>query len=81
MSSFRKDLKGWTYTYQEVKSVENEYGFTDSDKFVPEDEVKSILDSIENDINMMKDMLEKIKGLNEIDDIYDIAKELSSKLY
>ena len=81
MSNFRKDLKGWTYTYQEVKSVENEYGFTDSDKFVPEDEVKSILDSIENDINMMKDMLEKIKGLNEIDDIYDIAKELSSKLY
>ena len=77
MSSFRKEFN--TYTLQELK--DNESGFTLKESFVHEDEVKSILDSIENGVNIIKEGLESIKGLSEIDDIYTIVKVLSDKLY
>lgn len=79
MITFRKELN--TYTWDEVKDKDNSYEFSDSDSFVLEDEIKSILDSIENDVNMIKNKLKEIKGLSEIDEIYDIAKELASRLY
>jgi len=77
LSSFRKEFN--TYTLQELK--DNESGFTLKESFVHEDEVKSILDSIENGVNIIKEGLESIKGLSEIDDIYTIVKVLSDKLY
>ena len=79
MNGFRKDLTRYTYTLKEVQDIDS--GFKDSDNFIPEDEVKSTLDSIEDDINTIKDMLEGISGLSEIDDIYKIVKELSDRLY
>jgi len=40
-----------------------------------------MLDSIEAGVNIVKEGLENIKGLTEIDDIYNIVKVLSDKLY
>ena len=77
MSSFRKEFN--TYTLEELK--DNDFGFTLKESFVHEDEVKSMLDSIENGVNIIKEGLESIKGLSEIDDIYTIVKLLSDKLY
>jgi len=77
LSSFRKEFN--TYTLEELK--DNESGFTLKESFVHEDEVKSMLDSIENGVNIIKEGLESIKGLSEIDDIYTIVKVLSDKLY
>jgi len=65
LSSFRKQFN--TYTLEELK--DNDFGFTLKDSFVPEDEVKSMLDSIEAGVNIIKEGLENIKGLTEIDDI------------
>jgi len=77
LSSFRKEFN--TYTLEELK--DNDFGFTLNDSFVTEDEVKSILDSIEAGVNIVKEGLENIKELTEIDDIYTIVKVLSNKLY
>jgi len=77
LSSFRKEFN--TYTLEELK--DNDFGFTLKESFVHEDEVKSMLDSIENGVNIIKEGLESIKGLSEIDDIYTIVKLLSDKLY
>ena len=77
MSSFRKQFN--TYTQNEIR--DNEFGFTQNESFVPEDEVKSMLDSIESGMNIIKEGLENIKGLTEIDDIFNIVKVLSDKLY
>ena len=70
MSSFRKQFN--TYTLEELK--DNDFGFTLKDSFVPEDEVKSMLDSIEAGVNIIKEGLENIKGLTEIDDILILWK-------
>jgi len=77
LSSFRKEFN--TYTLEELK--DNESGFAIKESFIPEDEVKSMLDSIENGVNIIKEGLESIKGLSEIDNIYTIVKLLSDKLY
>jgi len=77
MSSFRKKFS--TYTLEELK--DNDFVFTLKESFVPEDEIKSMLDSIEAGVNIIKEGLENIKGLSEIDDIFNIVKLLSDKLY
>ena len=77
MSSFRKEFN--TYTLEELK--DNESGFTLKELFVSKDDVDNMLDSIENGVNIIKEGLENIKGLREIDDIYTIVKVLSDKLY
>jgi len=77
MSSFRKEFN--TYTLEELK--DNESGFTLKELFVSKDDVDNILDSIEIGVNIIKEGLENIKGLTEIDDIYNIVKVLSDKLY
>ena len=81
LSNFRKELEKYTYTLEDVKEEDNSFKLIDSDNFILETEVKSAFDSIENDINAIKDKLEEIKGLSEIDDIYKIIKELSINLY
>ena len=77
MSSFRKEFN--TYTLKELK--DNESGFTLKESFIHEDDVDNMLDSIETGVNIIKEGLESIKGLSEIDDIYTIIKVLSDKLY
>jgi len=77
MSSFRKEFN--TYTLEELK--DNESGFTLKESFIHEDDVDNMLDSIETGVNIIKEGLESIKGLSEIDDIYTIIKVLSDKLY
>jgi hypothetical protein len=79
LKRFRKEYS--VYTWDEVKNKNNSFEFSNSDKFILEDEVKSVLDSIENDINTIEDKLSKIKGLDEIDEVYKIIIELSEKLY
>ena len=77
MSSFRKEFN--TYTLEELK--DNESGFTLKELFVSKDDVDNMLDSIETGVNIIKEGLESIKGLSEIDDIFNIVKLLSDKLY
>jgi len=77
LSSFRKEFA--TYTLEELKN--NNFGFTLKELFVSKDDVDNMLDSIENGVNIIKEGLESIKGLSEIDDIYNIVKVLSDKLY
>jgi len=77
MSSFRKEFN--TYTLKELK--DNESGFTLKESFIHEDDVDNMLDSIETGVNIIKEGLESIKGLSEIDDIFNIVKLLSDKLY
>jgi len=77
MSSFRKEFN--TYTLEELK--DNESGFTLKELFVSKDDVDNMLDSIESGINIIKEGLENIKGLSEIDNTYTIVKVLSDKLY
>lgn len=77
MSSFRKEFD--EYTLEELK--DNDIGFTLKESFIPKDDILYILDSIENDVNLIKDGLEKIQGLSEIDEIRTMIKLLSNKLY
>lgn len=79
MSSFRKEFN--EYTLEELKDNDNDFGFTLKELFISKDEVMSMLDSIENGVNIIKEGLEKIQGLSEIDEIYTMAKLLSDKLY
>lgn len=43
--------------------------------------VKSVIDDIESDVNEIRDLLDDIKGLTEIDEIKDKISSLSQKLY
>lgn len=79
MKRFRKILN--TYTFDELRNEDNDFGFNNSDYFISGNEIDKVLDSIENEVNMIKDKLKAIKGLTEIDEIYDVVKELSEKLY
>ena len=81
MYSIRKELKKDTYSYEDIKDDNNDFNFTNSDNFVSESEVLGTLDVLENDINNIKDRLEEIKGLREIDEILEMVNELSKQLY
>lgn len=59
-----------TYEYEELVNT-----------VVKESDVKNLLDQIETDVNDIKDLLEPIKGLSDIDYILNKVNELSNKLY
>ena len=66
------------YTYNDLI----EYGYDDNkENLIPESTVKSVIDNIESDINVIRDMLEDIKGLSEIEEIKEMVNNLSEKLY
>ena len=59
-----------------------EYGFDDNkENLIPESTVKSVIDDIEADVNEIRDMLDDIKGLSEIDEVKEKISSLSMKLY
>ena len=53
----------------------------DITEFLLFDDVSACLNRIESDVNEIFDKLREIKGLTEIDEINDMLKELSDKLY
>ena len=66
------------YTYNDLI----EYGYDDNEEnLIPESSVKSVIDDIESDVNEIRDMLDGIKGLSEIEEIKDRINVLSEKLY
>lgn len=66
------------YTYNDLI----EYGYDDNkENLIPESTVKSVIDNIESDVNVIRDMLEGIRGLSEIEEIKEMINNLSGKLY
>lgn len=66
------------YTYSDLA----EYGFDDNkENLIPESVVKSVIDDIESDVNEIRDMLDCVKGLSEIDEAKEKISSLSMKLY
>ena len=66
------------YTYDDLI----EYGYDDNkENLIPESTVKSVIDNIESDVNVIRDMLEGIRGLSEIEEIKEMVNNLSGKLY
>lgn len=66
------------YTYNDL----TEYGYDDNkENLIPESIVKGVIDDIESDVNVIKDMLEDIRGLSEIEEIKEMVNNLSRKLY
>lgn len=66
------------YTYSDLA----EYGFDDNkENLIPESVVKSVIDDIESDVNEIRDILDDIKGLSEIDEAKEKISSLSMKLY
>lgn len=59
-----------------------EYGYDDNkEKLIPESTVKDVIDDIESDVNVIRDMLEGIRGLSEIEEVKEMVNNLSKKLY
>ena len=77
VSKYRnKALDG--YTYNDLI----EYGYDDNkEDLIPESTVKGVIDDIESDVNVIRDMLEGIRGLLEIEEIKEMVNNLSEKLY
>lgn len=66
------------YTYTDLA----EYGYDDNkENLIPESTVKSVIDDIESDVNEIRDLLDEIKGLTEIDEIKEKVSILSERLY
>ena len=66
------------YTYNDLI----EYGYDgNKENLIPESTVKSVIDNIESDVNVIRDMLEGIRGLSEIEGIKEMVNNLSGKLY
>lgn len=66
------------YTYSDL----TEYGFDDNkENLIPENTVKSVIDNIESDVNEIRDILDGIKRLSEIDEAKEKISSLSMKLY
>lgn len=77
ISKYRNEILDG-YTYNDLI----EYGYDDSkENLIPESSVKSVIDDIESDVNEIRDMLDDIKGLSEVEEIKDRINELSEKLY
>lgn len=76
-SEYRNDaLDGYTYNDLE------EYGYDDNKEIlIPKSIVESVIDKIESDVNEIRDLIDEIKGLTEIDEIKDKISLLSRKLY
>lgn len=77
ISKYRNDaLDG--YTYDDL----SDYGYDDNKEIlIPESKVENVIDDIESDVNEIRDMLDDIKGLSEIDEIKEKISSLSQKLY
>lgn len=70
---YRKDLENAVYESEEAA----EYKFT----YVTKIEAINVLDEVEARVNEIKDMIDPIEGLSEIDNIKKLLESLSKDLY
>jgi hypothetical protein len=73
INSYRKYYNA--YDYEDLEDSKP------NDQFVSAEEVQVMLDEIESEVNNIKDLVEPIDGLSEIDEVYNKLKDLSEKLY
>lgn len=77
-NEYRREIDESSMPYEDLV----DYGYDDNKTLlIPEHTVKEVLDKIEGNINDVKDLLNNIKGLSEVDEIKDLINELSEKLY
>jgi hypothetical protein len=77
-SEFRKTINADSIGYE----VLADYGYDKGKELlVPESTVKGVLDTIEDSVNELVNLLEDIEGLTEIDRVKEKLKTLSYKLY
>jgi hypothetical protein len=77
-SEYRDTVAQGALTYDNLI----DYGYDDNkESLIPEDTVKGVLDTIEDNINELVGLLEDVEGLSEIDVVKSKLKELSYKLY
>jgi hypothetical protein len=78
MSGYRQTISSDGCTYSSLV----DYGYDDNkESLIPESTVKGVLDSIEDNVNELANLLEDIEGLSEIDLVKSKLKELQYKLY
>lgn len=56
-------------------------GSNSNSEYIDIDEVRNVLDDIESRIEEIKDILDPIQGLSEIDEAKDLLKSLKDDLY
>ena len=77
VSKYRKKISNG-FTYDDLKY----YGYDNGkEDFVTVSSVTNVLDLIESDVREISDLLNKISGLTEIDEIKCKVKLLEEKLY
>lgn len=74
MSTYRKHIDNNTFSSDDTMEFRNL-------TYVDLDVVRDTLDDIENRVNGIKDMLKDIHGLNEIDNVKELVKDLTDDLY
>lgn len=72
---YRKELCNCTYSAEEAMEYNN------NSLYVEKSEVINMIDNIESRVNDIKDALEPIKGLSEIEDIKDMIESLLKDLF
>jgi hypothetical protein len=53
----------------------------DKTEFITYNDAKNIIDSIEQEINEIKDKLKPYKVFSELEEVYDMINQLSNSLY
>lgn len=77
-SEYRNTIDREALKYNELI----DHGYDDCKEFlIPETAVKGVLDTVEDNVNEIVNLLEDIEGLSEIDTVKTKLKELSYKLY
>jgi len=78
MSNYRKSIDSEALRYDELEDS----GYDNcKESLIPESSIQSLLDSIENDVNNIANLLSDIEGLSEINEVKVKLKELSNNLY
>jgi len=64
-----------------VKEYRKRLEYSSEDGKIELSEAIDMIDVIEGDINLIKDMLQDYTNLTEINEIFKLVEELSTKLY
>jgi hypothetical protein len=70
---YRRDLDNATVLAEESD--------IDKTEFITYNDAKNIIDSIEQEVNEIKDKLKPYTVFSELEEVYDMINELSKKLY
>ena len=70
------------YTYSPGELLEIDWDDTEyKEGYVPCEELKEVIDDIESDVNDVIGVLERISGVDLVDEAVEMLKKLSEKLY